>query len=75
MSGERWSWERGTVTRDLVMTEAEIRARQPQARRVKGCQELGEDSILFLQTSYRGERILPYRLQREHGPIDLDLNF
>ena len=36
MSGERWSWERGTVTRDLVMTEAEIRARQPQGQESQG---------------------------------------
>ena len=61
----RWLWERDALRKDLVKTEAEIRARQLQGQERQGLPEARK----------RQERVQENRLQRKHGPVDLDLNF
>ena len=48
-----------------MKTEAEIRARQLQGQERQGLPEARK----------RQERVQENRLQRKHGPVDLDLNF
>ena len=66
--GEKTHRDRHTGGESLVKTEAGMMGMQLQATNTKECRPLPE-------ARKRQERVQENRLQRKHGPVDLDLNF